>query len=138
MFTDLNIKYPCKPNVWSSSISFLIALSRLCSPPALSLSQSRGITLAVMFSVWCSQLLPVREQKDWNLRCLWMLELDSVDWKFKNIHFYLSTRTFPQSELTCHSTGRTVHSKSHLSAIESIHTNSGKRLVINSVPGISA
>ena len=76
---NLNIKYPCKPNVWLSSISFFIALSRLCPPPTLSLSQSRGITLAVMFSMWCSQLLPIRQQKDWNLRCLWMLELDSVD-----------------------------------------------------------
>lgn len=66
-----------------------------------------------------------------------MLELDSVDWKFKNIHFYLSTRAFPQSELTCSSTGGTVDSKPHLSAIEYVHAGSGKLLVINAVPGIS-
>lgn len=86
----------------------------------------------------CSQLLPIREQKNWNLRFLWMLELYSVDWKFKNIDFYSSTRrTFPQSELTCNSTGWAMDNKPYLSIIGTIHADSGKLLVINAVAGIS-
>ena len=89
-------------------------------------------------SLSCSQLLPTREQKNWNLRSLWMIELYPVGWKFKNIDLYPTGRTCPQSELICNRTGWTRESGPHLPVIGGVQADSGKLLAINAIAEIPA
>lgn len=76
LVTASDLKPPCEPHVWLSSVSFAVALCRVApSPPA----SYRVVGLALC----SSQLRPPGQQRNWYLSGVGMLELCPADWKLR-------------------------------------------------------